>query len=148
MRALLAIAIIAAGCAPSMVVPAVGTKLGYESCGTTSQGVTVRRYEARCPKLMRVEERARRVVERYKGCSLHGVEVFVVGAYVICNEESVRGCQNGTDITITADAFVVPSIEHELSHVCIDQRDGPSSAAHYHLDNRAEENRRLLHGED
>ena len=135
-----------AGCAPHMVVPAEGTSLAYQSCGVTAQGVRVLRYEARCPDLMRVDERARRVKARYPGCSLDGVTVHVLGAYVMCNGESVRACTKGNNISITADAFVVPSTEHELSHVCLGQRDGGGGLADYDLDHRRDQLDAILHG--
>ena len=140
-----ALLILAGGCAPHMVVPAEGTSLAYESCGVTAQGVRVLRYSARCPDLMRVDERARRVKARYAGCSLDGVTVHVLGAYVLCEGEPARACTKGNAISITADAFVVPSIEHELSHVCISQRDGDQGLSHYDLDHRREQTDALLH---
>ena len=140
-----AVAVSFAACEPYLIVPAEGTSLAYESCGVTSQGVRVVRYEARCPDLMRVEERARRVKARYAGCSLDGVTIHVIGAYVFCAGESVRACVKGSDVTITADAFVIPSIEHELSHVCLSQREGDNGLAHHDLDHRDEALDAILH---
>ena len=136
-----------AACTPSMVVPAEGTRLHYDLCGQTPQGISVATYAARCPTMARITERARRVRESYPTCSLDGVKVYVVGAYVICNDEPVRGCTSGNTITVTDDAFVVATIEHEFRHVCITQVHGPTSLGHYDLDHRREQLDEILHGE-
>lgn len=143
MRAILPAALLAlTSCAPAMVIPAEGTRLGYEFCGSTPSDIAVYRYQTRCPDLAQVEERARRVKESYSGCALAGVRVFVVGAYVMCNEEPVRGCTRDGQITVTADVMVIPTIEHEFRHVCLAQRGDALGA--WDLDHR--EPVRALHG--
>lgn len=126
---------IAAGCAPAMVIPAEGTRLAWESCGQTAQGVVVMRgHGARCPDMLRVDERAKRVKAAFHGCSLDGVRVHVANAYVMCGEESVRGCTSGNEITVTDEVMTIPTISHEFAHVCISQLYGVDSLAHFRLD--------------
>lgn len=127
-----------AGCAPALIVPAEGTRLGYESCGVTPTGVAVYRYESPCPDMTRVAERVRRVRERYRGCAFDGVRLYVVGAYVECGGEYVHGCTIGDRITVQGDPASLATIEHELRHFCISQMEGPSSWGHHDLDKRRE----------
>lgn len=127
MRALLAAALLLTGCAPSMVVPAEGTRLGYEFCGSASGarasiGPAVYAYLAPCPDLARISERADRVLASDPLCELGNVRIFVVNAYVMCNEEPVRGCALGDLVTVTSDVTLIPVVEHELRHVCYAQR--------------------------
>ena len=134
-----------AACAPMLLVPAEGTRLDYESCGVTPQGVAVYHYEAPCPDMTRVAERVRRVREHYRGCAFDGVRVYVVGAFVQCDGDTVHGCALGDQITVQGDQASMATIEHELRHVCISQMEGPNSWGHYDLDHRREQTDALLH---
>jgi len=121
------------GCAPSMVVPAVGTRLPVTLCYSTSQNVHVYRYgTARCPRQDGVEERIRRVEERYS-VKLAGARVFMVDAYVTCGDVSAYGCTSGSDLTVTTGYAQLGVMQHELTHLAID-RAGLGSLAHSNLD--------------
>ena len=134
-----------AACAPTLLVPAEGTSLGYRICGQTSQGVLVSAYEAPCPDLACVSERVRRVRETYRGCAFDGVRIYVVGAYVQCDGDTTHGCTFGDQITVQGDPAAMATIEHELRHVCISQVEGANSWGHYDLDHRREQIDAILH---
>lgn len=136
MRALLpALLLLTASCAPHSVIPAVGSTLTWEFCGSTAQGVQIVRGEdARCPDLLRVDEHAKRVKAAYRGCSLDGVKVHVTSAYVQCGDEWVHGCTVGSNITVQDEVRLMPLLAHEFAHVCISQLHGVDSLRHFNLD--------------
>lgn len=139
MRYVAALLALCLGCAPHSIIPAEGTRLAWESCGQTTQGVVVVRGQgARCPDLRRVDEHAKRVKVAFRGCSLDGVRVHVTTAYVLCGSEYVRGCTAGNLITVTDDATTIATIAHELAHVAIAQTEGVDSLGHFYLDHPKE----------
>lgn len=127
--------LLAAGCAPALVVPAVGTSLKFDLCYSTKQDVHVYRYgTAKCPPVTSVEARAENIERRYN-VKLAGTKVFFVNAFVECAGGPVYGCASDKFVTIQAGYAALGVLEHELAHVAIDKLGSGYDIRHFDLDN-------------
>ena len=137
MRVILPLLLLITGCAPYMLVPVEGVRhlTQNEPC-FVARGVAVFRYETDCPDFAAVEERVRRVEERW-GCSLAGQRLYYVNAQIDCGGKDVKGCTWGEVSAVTKPGpAVMATSSHELAHACFNRLGGAGDFRHIDLDER------------